>query len=1046
MPLLETLVTGIGAAVAKGVLKMWLKDDPIVLSASVTAADILKGKIEDIRKRNAAGRELAAIGDRSAASFEQLIEKEQTPLDEADVETIANSAAEVINNTELTADLLTQNNLDPSDLAEFFLTRTGAQGGNPGLAEHDETAQRDLYKQLLLHASQQIVDISSGLPRFSERVISEILKRENRIYDVALRVLDGMDKLLAAQAGDDPDAERFETNYRQACIRRLDQLELFGVDLDESNKRYKLSVAYVTLEIEKTRIDDADDNDSDDDDEPDDGEFRDPVPVDEALAKATRLLVRGPAGSGKTTLIQWAAVFCAARDHEGELETFNELVPFVIKLRDFDDSKLPAPNRFAEVVAPATGGEPPGWSHRILESGRAIVLIDGLDEAAEDQRANVKTWLQDLLSQYPKSRYVVTTRPHAVDEGWLDGDEFVDASLQDMSHSDIARFVEHWHEAVATGLEEQDEKNKLKELSAALTKELKTQADLAKLATSPLLCAMICALHRDRVQTLPRDRIELYRACIEMFFRRDDIREIEMSDYVELTDRQRTLLLQSFAWWMIRNDKSSATPAEAYERFDRALGELHNGPENATGEDVATLFIQRAAILRQFAAEKIDFVHRTFQEFLAAQEALAENDRKLLVDNAEKEQWREVAILAAGMIANGADAEEFVLAILKRGDVAPKYQQTLYLIGAAALEAAQRLPKESTAKAEVSKRLEKILPPKSTKAAAELAKAGNLVVPLLAYDRRRRAHELALSVRVLALVNTPQALSVLLDYLVDNRTTVIRQCGTCLQFVDDDVRPEMARRVLAANLKRSGLADTAVSIRLRDCPVLYDCSSFVNCQSLQTLALDSCRQLSDVSGLANCQSLQFLDLCECRQLSEVNGLGNCKNLETLILYGCSKLSDVSGLANCQSLQSLDLSHCHRLSDVSSLGNCPSLQRLDLTNCRRLSDVSVLANSRSLQALHLSGCRQLSGVSKLENCESLQTLKLSGLNQLSDVSDLANFRSLRELDLSFCLWLCDVSALENCRSLETLDIRMCPDVSAQSIAELKRRLPGLKVRK
>jgi len=720
MPLLETFVTGISTAVATGVLKMWLKDDPLVLAASTTTIDLLKKKLENVLDRGTAVRELAKIRDRSAASFQQMIDKGDSAVPEVDIEFIANAAAAVISNTDLTPELLARNGLDPDDLTRFFLERTGAEGGNPELANHSDPAWRGLFRRLLLTASQQIVDISSRLPLFTERVFREMLQRENRIYDVAVKVLDGMDQLLAAQQGLDPEAEQYETSFRLACIRKHDQLQLFGVNLDESNQRYKLSVAYVTLEVEKTTIDDLDEESTSgpaadvEADDPDD-DFREPLPVDQALAKAPRLLVRGQAGSGKTTLVQWAAVFCAARAHDAELEACNDLVPFVIKLRDLENGTLPNPDEFASVVAPHTGGEPDRWSHRMLERGRAIVLIDGLDEAAEEQRPRVREWLTNLLQQYPNARYVVTTRPYAVEEGWLDDDGFVDATLQDMSPNDVSRFVDHWHDAVASGLDDDEEKQKLPGLCEALQRELKKNADLARLATSPLLCAMICALHRDRKQAPPKNRIGLYRACIDMFFRRDNERQMRMSDYAQLDDDDKLLVLRSFAWWLIRNGKSSASVAETHERLDHALTELNPPPMNATGENITRLFIHRVAMLQQFATGKVNFPHRTFQEFLAAQEALSEGDRQLVIDNAEKEQWRKVAILAAGLIENKTKAEKFVMSLLIRGDKDESHRQTLYLIGAAARQNVSRLPDGSILEAETSQRLKKIIPPKSMK-------------------------------------------------------------------------------------------------------------------------------------------------------------------------------------------------------------------------------------------------------------------------------------------------------------------------------------------
>lgn len=513
-----------------------------------------------------------------------------------------------------------------------------------------------------------------------------------------------------------------------------------------------------------------------------------------------------------------------------------------------------------------------------------------------------------------------------MDEGWLDDDGFVDATLQDMTPQDITSFVAHWHDAVASGLDDGEDKAKLPELSQALTLELKKNSDLAKLATSPLLCAMICALHRDRNQALPNDRIGLYRACIEMFFRRDNERKMRLNDYLNLTDSQKLLLLRSFAWWLIRNGKSSATVAETHERLDHALTELNPPPKNATGEKVARLFIHRVAMLQQFATGKINFPHRTFQEFLAAQEALAEGDRQLIIDNAEKEQWREVAILAAGLIENKEDAESFVMALLLRGDQENLHQQSLYLIGAAARQNVSRLPDCSTLEAEASNRLKTIIPPKSMKAAQALSKAGNLVVPLLQYSQERNGKEVAASFRTLASINSTESRTALLEYARDTRTAVWKQIQTALQYVADDSRAELGALLLLKGLSARGLtessADTRATLDLSSILLLMDCTSLAKCRSLETLALRSCYSLSDI-----------------------HVLGSCRSLRTLDLYFCSSLKDVSGLENCQSLEELDLSFCYSLSDVSALGNCQSLQTLYLRSCPSLSDASVMELQR-----------------------------------------------------------------------------------------------------
>lgn len=51
--------------------------------------------------------------------------------------------------------------------------------------------------------------------------------------------------------------------------------------------------------------------------------------------------------------------------------------------------------------------------HEQLRSCHAIILIDGVDELADDRREKARTWLRDLVADFPRARYVVTFRPAA---------------------------------------------------------------------------------------------------------------------------------------------------------------------------------------------------------------------------------------------------------------------------------------------------------------------------------------------------------------------------------------------------------------------------------------------------------------------------------------------------------------------------------------------------------------------------------------------------------------------------------------------------------
>ena len=80
------------------------------------------------------------------------------------------------------------------------------------------------------------------------------------------------------------------------------------------------------------------------------------------------------------------------------LEDWNKCVPFLIKLRSYVGERLPTPDQFLDGVAgPVAGTMPPGWVHRQLSSGWALLLIDGVDEIPADARRAVRDWVRGLL-------------------------------------------------------------------------------------------------------------------------------------------------------------------------------------------------------------------------------------------------------------------------------------------------------------------------------------------------------------------------------------------------------------------------------------------------------------------------------------------------------------------------------------------------------------------------------------------------------------------------------------------------------------------------
>jgi hypothetical protein len=89
--------------------------------------------------------------------------------------------------------------------------------------------------------------------------------------------------------------------------------------------------------------------------------------------------------------------------------------------------------------------------------------------------------------------------------------------------------------------------------------------------------------------------------------------------------------------------------------------------------------LQRSGVIREPVPGRIDFVHRTVQEYLAAKQAADLGDMDLLVRNAHHDEWRETIVMAAGH-ANEPLRRELINGILGRAQAEPKRARRLKLL------------------------------------------------------------------------------------------------------------------------------------------------------------------------------------------------------------------------------------------------------------------------------------------------------------------------------------------------------------------------------
>ena len=453
MDLITILVNVVGNGMAKGIINIWLGEENFEKEIAKNFVGILSSKTTDLLAQRKGNRQFEEISEKIAENLLPIFNSFGNTISKKRKKVIAELAGKAINSLTLSPELLASQNLDPKEIEKILLKKAEFPNEESPLIFFNEN-ELNLYRKVISEASQYMVDIASNLPKFTETTFAEVLKRQSQILERASAILEEV-KLMRQKSETLEERNReFDNNYRRSVVRNLDELELFGVDLSKTSKRYRLSVAYVSLSVEY-----ANNN------EPEDPENTDLVSIEDAISANGRILLRGPAGSGKTTLLKWIAVKTASHDFPKNLKDWNNCVPFFIRLREFSDKNLPKPYEFVELISPAIAGDmPENWVNDILRSEKGVILVDGVDELSENQRDRIKKWLEDIDGAFPNNRWIVTSRQYAADRDWLFELGFSNAELQSMNSNDVELFIEHWHGAVKESQASQINKDELKEL------------------------------------------------------------------------------------------------------------------------------------------------------------------------------------------------------------------------------------------------------------------------------------------------------------------------------------------------------------------------------------------------------------------------------------------------------------------------------------------------------------------------------------------------------------------------------------------------------
>jgi hypothetical protein len=1014
----ELTALGLAKVIAKRAAESWLSQKRRGQEQNLDLNDLIRVRVPGLFAQRSVERQFDQIADSIAARLEVMITHEFHGMQINDKNAALAQVVSAFTNSNLSDTSILAADADTERLYQEILEN------NPPDQYLGEAAQ-SFYKIVLRECCSCYLKVIRNLPPFTERAVTELLRRTTDLLGEISKIVERLPPPTLFDARSAHADDEFERVYIGLVASELDEVELFTL-IPGSTLRSRLSMAYIGLSVatrdyqseslKASRILSAIRGSG----------IGTPgaeylsVSASSALSRSQRTLVRGEAGSGKTTLLRWLAVSAAQRSFEAELEEWNGVIPFLVKLRNYSGKDLPEPKQFVGGLSSVIAGMmPAGWVERILRDGRGLILIDGVDELAENDRDAVHAWIRQISRVFPNNRMVVTSRPAVVSSSWLHRIGFKSVAIEPMNPRQQGAFISHWYAAVQTS-ELPCEPEELPGYESSLIAALADRSELRALAETPLLAAMLCALHLYRRRQLPRNRMELYKMAIEILLQRDDDRDVPSAKRVVLNLADKVYILSDLAWRLSDNHLNELEISRAARYVEVRIATMPS--VIATGNEVLSFLLERSGLLREPSAGRVDFIHRTFQEYFAAMECAAEDRIGNLVSRCTSPQWRETIVMAAGH-CNRVQRIELITGIHSQVKNDNRDSRSLRMLVISCIETMTSVPDELSAM--VDDCFSRLIPPRDKSEATLLAQGGHSVLARLPISLKKLSRaEGESTIRTAALVGGNHALNFLSG--ISSSASSYWSASALLAEWDYFDANEYAFHVLSkikldghvvrignvrqlSALPRAGKIDR---LEIRRAVVFAD--SFlkdITASTLRELRVDNYGGQADLEKFALLDSLEILVISGGGTLPDHLEFPSFPRMRQLALSGWSSLPDFSRVKFPPKLESLRLGVFRGGFDCRSLSSCNRLELLaveihgDMDYLQALQDFSlkrleIIGRGVALDPNTGVVTRnlQFNSLQHVSTLKSVRSLKLRGLNGEISLAPIAELPLLDSLDV------------------------------------------------
>lgn len=567
----------------------------------------------------------------------------------------------------------------------------------------------------------------------------------------------------------------------------------------------------------------------------------------------------------------------------------------------------------------------------LLKEGRAIVLLDGLDEIGNlTIRKKLRDAVHAGMTAYDKSMWILTSRMVAYDlvpfhfrietvssetdttDEVLErkkGIKRVRNAMADLLY--LAPFNDEQIRTFATNWYTQHEKDKevVKRSAQDFVQAIRENEGTQRLARIPYLLTLMALIHHKNAR-LPHGRTELYERIATAYLESIDLRrQLDQLPY-SLAQKKRWLADVAFRIQLRRTKRqtdrsqgdilASKTEVQKWLRAAmRESGASGTMPESSTLLDY---FAQRSGLLLPRGEGKFAFMHLSLQEYFAAcfreprltasrfspkQQKVEPSDEQLRMW-ANDEAWRETFVLLFELLSEKSASEtEAFLDHLFEGRLDE-----------------DKIGREATA-------------------AGLLAELATDPFVLLPAETRRRLRQ--------------QSWRWCFGLHEVRKSRVFGRFGNkVVRSLVSESQGDLQRAWKVASISRQEL------------------------RSIEALDLTGCSSLCDLTPLRTFRPLKYLYLGDCLLVSDISALSELKSLKSLVLDGCSKVVNIEALGALKSLEYLVLGAPADLTALAAMESLKAIHlhyaqsgKVDLTPLAGLARLSYVCAGRDERDIRVS---------------------------------------------------------------------------------------------